>query len=283
MDSAIVAYVKHALSSYRSEDRAIAFCRTKHQAHALAKLFNVSLYHAVHQDEELLEKNRETKQKWLSGENKVMVSTSLLGCGMDYPHIRDVIHRDPSFSMLDQYQEDSRGGRDGLECRATTFVVDKKKYRAPDQPYNLGTQILYDSMDNICKCRRIDYTVYLDGKAVQCVSLPSASFCDYCDSSAGISSSINANTTCQRLHSSNNLPVVNRLTFQGYSPPRRSPDLFDPPPRVDLRDFLLPVKRKSQSSDSISSPLSTSSKKFKLSDSTLLNRYFLFSRTIIVE
>jgi len=113
MDSAIVAHVKHALSSYRSEDHVIAFCHTKHQAHALTKLFNVSPYHAVHQDKELLEKNQEMKQKWLSGENKVMVSTSLLGCGMDYPHICDVIYQNPSFSMLDQYQEDSRGGRDG--------------------------------------------------------------------------------------------------------------------------------------------------------------------------
>ena len=69
-------------------------------------------------------------------------------------------------------------------------------------------------MNNICKCQCIDYTVYLDGKAVQHVSLPGASFCDYCDSSAGISSSINANTTCQQLHSSNNLPAVNSSTFQ---------------------------------------------------------------------
>jgi len=170
-----------------------------------------------------------------------------------------------------------------LECRATTFVVDKKKYWPPDQPYNLNIQILYNSMDNIYKCQCIDYTVYLDGKAIQHVSLPGASFCDYCDSSAVISSSINANTTCQQLHSFNNLSAVNSSTFQGYSPPRHSPDSFDPPPQVDLHDFLLPVKRKSQSLDSISSLLSTASKKFKLSDSTLLNKYLLFSSTIVGE
>ena len=179
MNTAIVSHVQHCISSYQEEDRVIVFCRSKQQVAVLAALFNINPYFAVHDDEEALIKNQETKEKWLLGETKVIVSTSILGCGMDYPHIRDVVHHDPSFTMLDQYQEDSRGGRDGLECRATTFVAENKDYRVTDHTYDLGTKALYDSMKQINQCLRIAPTLYLDGQAVQCVAIPGASFCAF--------------------------------------------------------------------------------------------------------
>ncbi|KAF8810835.1 P-loop containing nucleoside triphosphate hydrolase protein, partial [Phlegmacium glaucopus] len=162
MDDAIVAHLHTAISLYRREDRAIIFTRSKNQAAALAQLFKVNPYYAV-QDQAMLERNKDTMTKWLSGENKVMVSTSILGCGIDYAHIQDVVHREPSFSMIDQYQEDSRGGRDGLECRATTFVVDQKKYQVPKQLYDVGTKLLLESMNDTVNCQRIAPTLYLDG------------------------------------------------------------------------------------------------------------------------
>src|SRR6266511_279247 len=53
----------------------------------------------------------------------LMSATSSLGCGFDYPHIRDVVHCDLAHSVIDQYQEDSQGGRDGEACNATTFLL----------------------------------------------------------------------------------------------------------------------------------------------------------------
>jgi superfamily II DNA or RNA helicase len=221
MNHAIARHFERSISTYRDEDRGIAFCRSKHQAAELATLLNVNPYYAVNQDAKLLERNEETKEKWLSGENKVMVSTSILGCGMDYPHIRDVVHQGPSFSMLDQYQEDSRGGRDGEECKATTFVVNNKKYTFPEGPYDLGSQILYDSMGDIRQCRRIRPTLYLDGKSAQCASLPGASFCDYCDSMAMTLPSLNATAMpSQRLPA----PVQSSAIQRQFPPQRYSYD-----------------------------------------------------------
>jgi superfamily II DNA helicase RecQ len=245
MNSAIVAHLQKSIASYSSEDRAMAFCRSKQQVTELAALFNVDPYYAVHEDEEALERNRKTKERWLRGENKVMISTSILGCGLDYAHIRDVVHRDPSFTMLDHYQEDSRGGRDGLECRATTFVVLNKKYRVPDQPYDLGTQVLYDSMEQAQQCRRIPPTLYLDGQGKQCVTIPGASFCDLCEkSTAG--------------HVPINPPIV-------HSPPRRLPDIFDKSPHDVLQNFLNSQEKRTHSLDSTSSD---SSKRLKLTHNT---------------
>jgi superfamily II DNA helicase RecQ len=73
-------------------------------------LFWAHPYFTPREDEEIQQKNKEAMVRWIAGKPKIMTSTSILGCGIDYHNIRDVIHRDPSFSMLDQYQEDSRGG-----------------------------------------------------------------------------------------------------------------------------------------------------------------------------
>lgn len=271
MDRSIVDHLHDAMTSYKSDDRAIVFCRSKKQVSNLAELFKVHPYYAVGDDQDGLKKNKEAMIKWVSGENKVMTSTSILGCGFDYGHIRDVVHRDPSFTMLDQYQEDSRGGRDGSECRATTFVVDKKKYPGPTVPYDLGSKALFESMNDTVRCQRMAPTLYLDGKAVQCISLPGASFCDNCDKAM---ESFSTTNLPPRSHYPPTGPVAYSppATTSVPSPPRREPDLFDPSPRVDLRDSLLPVKRKSKSSESFSSAFS-SSKRVKVSDAVVSSRY----------
>jgi hypothetical protein len=269
MDFAIEAHLKKAVSSYRPEDRAIVFCRSRRNATTLASVLKVNPYYSV-EDEQMQDKNRETMRLWVSGVNKVMVSTSILGCGMDYAHIRDVIHRGPSFSMLDQYQEDSRGGRDGLECRATTFVHDNIKFDPPqNNTYDLGARVLFDSMSDMVTCRRMAPTLFLDGRAVQCVTLPGAILCENCSKSAG--NSIYPTTQPPLCLPTSDPPNRFSPTPNGDLPllpseirlPQPSNDIFDTPNRVNLLDFLKFPKRKSQSLVS-----SSSSKKQKLSHTT---------------
>jgi superfamily II DNA helicase RecQ len=261
MDAAIVQDVHKAILSYRPEDRAIVFCRSRSDVSTLAGLFKTHPYYAPGDNETLLEKNKEAMVKWISGDSKVMTSTSILGCGIDYAHIRDVVHWDPSYSMLDHYQEDSRGGRDGLECRATTFIVQSKKYQVPcDQVYDLGSQALYNSMYETNRCRRMASSLYLDGQAIQCVMLPGASFCDVCEEAA-----------------KEIIPALPRPSVPStFSPPKRSFDLFDASPRINLHDHLRNLKRKRSSLDSNHSTVtvdSSSSKRVHFSDTPLLPRY----------
>ena len=263
MNSAIFQHLQRVVSVYRPQDRAIVFCRSKEHVTELAGLFNTHPYYAAGDDENLLKRNKEAMMKWVSGENQVLTSTSVLGCGMDYSHIRDVVHRDPSFTMLDQYQEDSRGGRDGLECRATTFIVEKKRYPLPRQAYDLGSKILVDSLNDTTQCLRLAQGLYLDGQATQCVTLPGAHLCYNCErlGGSGLFSSNN--------DSSLSLPVPKQAVVSSvpkrFSPPKRSFDLFDQSPLIDLRDHTRPLKRKRSS---IASTISAISPSAELSSTT---------------
>ena len=116
MNTTIINHLHLSIASYQPEDHAIVFCHSKTQVEALAALFKTHPYYAPGDNKTLLERNSEMMVKWISGDSQVMTSTSILGCGIDYSHIQDVVHCDPSFTMVDQYQEDSRGGRDGLQC-----------------------------------------------------------------------------------------------------------------------------------------------------------------------
>lgn len=232
MDSSIVAYLNKCIATYKENDRAIVFCRSKRHVTTLATLFKTHPYYAAGEDDDHLQKNKEAMIKWVSGENPIMTSTSILGCGIDYAHIRDVVHRDPAYTMLDQYQEDSRGGRDGMECRATTFIVENKKYSMPDQLYDLGTKNLYHSIYDERCCRRMAASLFLDGKSVQCINIMGAVFCDFCETISTPSFS--------GIESASLIPP-----FQVQLPPQRSLDIFDPsPPHLDLREHARPQKRK---------------------------------------
>ena len=270
MDISILNHLRGAVSTYQKDDRAIVFCRSKSNVTKLAKLFNIQPYFAPGEDEELIQRNAGTMLKWISGENPIIVSTSFLGCGFDYAHIRDVVHREPSFTMLDQYQEDSRGGRDGRVCRATTFVVENKLYRIPNNHvYDLGTQLLFDSMVKDVQCRRISPTLYLDGTATRCINIVGAVFCDVCEKTSS--------NALQGTH------ILQKPSDpQTFPPPRRSFDLFDlsptgVTPRLDLRQFVRPNKRKQGSFESTASPDNVSSpKRVKFSDAPTYFTYLSF-------
>ena len=53
---------------------------------------------------------------------KILVTISALGLGIDYAHVRFVIHQGQSRSLIDFSQESGRGGRDGKEARSMIFT-----------------------------------------------------------------------------------------------------------------------------------------------------------------
>ena len=275
MDPAILAHFKQVLPTYRPEDRGIIFCRSKSEAQTLAALLKVQPYHG-HQDDDvqMVARNVETMNSWLAGENTVMVSTTILGCGMDYAHIRDVVHRGPSYSIMDQHQEDSRGGRDKLECRAITFIVENKKYPVSNSEYDLGSQKLNESLQNPTICQRTTPSLFLDGVPIQCITLPRAVFCQTCEDdlksccSANIPLRVNQEPNANRT-----IPIRQRT--KPHLPPSRNDDLFyEPGPRVDLSQKIRPTKsigvviQSSSQTISVSSS-SSSRKKRKLTHETM--------------
>jgi len=113
---AVIAHWEEVSPSYGDQDQCLVFCRTLDNAKSLGLALNVPPYHRECPDDSPV-------RKFLAGENKILPTTLKLGCGFHYSHIQDILHMDLTYSVVDQYQEDSQGGRDGKPCHAITFVL----------------------------------------------------------------------------------------------------------------------------------------------------------------
>ncbi|KAJ7081034.1 hypothetical protein C8R44DRAFT_823965, partial [Mycena epipterygia] len=87
---ALVKYAKDRLKKYGPENRMMIFCPMKQYVKALAPLFETEPYFA-REDPKERQKNNLLFNAWRKGHPKVIISTSLLGSGVDYPTVRDTI------------------------------------------------------------------------------------------------------------------------------------------------------------------------------------------------
>ncbi|KAF9521947.1 hypothetical protein CPB83DRAFT_840860 [Crepidotus variabilis] len=172
---AVVAYWKEVQPTYSPQDRCIVFCQTVQDSETIAKMLQVTPYNS---DSE----NDEPVRKFVRGDQVILPATMKLGCGFHYPHVRDVIHLDLAYSIVDQLQEDSRGGRDGFRCNAITFVTESKSLPYNNSEYDLGATAVYNWSQQSDVCRRVVPSLFLDNVPITCFLLPDAQLCDYCES-----------------------------------------------------------------------------------------------------
>ncbi|KAG8673877.1 hypothetical protein FPOAC1_007196 [Fusarium poae] len=97
---------------FKSErDRVIIYCPTKDLVAELADMLGCPSYTAESGTEE---EKMAIIERWLTAaDSPIIVATSALGPGFDYPHIRLVIHVDAPSLLTDFSQESGRAGRDG--------------------------------------------------------------------------------------------------------------------------------------------------------------------------
>ena len=172
----IQRYLEVRTSNYNTEDRAIVYFRGRDEADSFAQRMNWSkAYHSGATPEEQHKILREFRE----GKHIGLASTSLGGSGLDFPHVRDVIHAGLPWSIVDQYQADSRGGRDGLVCQATVFVSQGMQESNSTVP---GGPEMTQYVKTRNQCLRIIPTLYLDGVAQTCASISNAALCEYCAS-----------------------------------------------------------------------------------------------------
>ncbi|KAF8153455.1 hypothetical protein B0H34DRAFT_800655 [Crassisporium funariophilum] len=173
-----IEYISGILESYGPEDRGMVFCRSINAANLLATKLGTSACHSKKNPAEM----EATIEQWRHGSIQFLVSTSLLGCGFDYPSVRDVIHVGLAHSVLDQYQEDSRGGRDGKECRVVTIIparLQEPEVTRGGDSCDTGVKEVYEWATKP-QCLRIIPSHFIDGVAITCPILQDAVLCSYC-------------------------------------------------------------------------------------------------------
>jgi Lhr-like helicase len=94
-----------------SRDKIIVYCRTREEVALLAELLQCPPYTSESGSEE---EKAAILSKWIADQGQpVIVATSALGIGFDYPYIRWVVHVDAPSEATAFSQESGRAGRDG--------------------------------------------------------------------------------------------------------------------------------------------------------------------------
>ncbi|KAJ3846669.1 hypothetical protein EV368DRAFT_88690 [Lentinula lateritia] len=115
----ILEFVRVESLKMGPEDRGIIFTRTRKDADSVAEALDIPRYlGGMSPKERLGAENRWRKR--VSPQDLWIVATQAFGQGVDYPHVRRVIHLDP-MDLLDYFQETARSGRDGLPALCHCF------------------------------------------------------------------------------------------------------------------------------------------------------------------
>jgi len=102
-----------------SRDKIIIYCRTREEVAQLADILQCPSYTSESGPEE---EKAAILSRWIADQAQpVVVATSALGVGFDYPHVRWVIHVDAPSEATAFSQESGRAGRDG--GRASSIVL----------------------------------------------------------------------------------------------------------------------------------------------------------------
>jgi len=116
--------------------------------------------------------------RWLQ-EGGLIVATSALGTGVDFPGIVFILHVGMPWSMIDYAQESGRGGRAGERVDSVILVEYSEVERTMERKSeDLDIQAMGMFLIG-SGCRRGLMSGYLDGKRVVCNDIESAG-CDKC-------------------------------------------------------------------------------------------------------
>lgn len=156
--------------------RCLVYCRSRATVETLAGLLGCKPYHSG-----VLESERDASfNNWVEGRECVLVSTSLLGCGIDVEGVEVVYHYLTPWSIMGFVQESGRAGRGGKPAESHIFASEVERGEEPGADDQFGREKMRDWVLQRSTCRRVMLGSFLDVRATTCILLPNANLCDIC-------------------------------------------------------------------------------------------------------
>jgi Helicase conserved C-terminal domain len=147
-------------------ERIIIYVQYIKDGDKLSNELQLPFYHA-----KMPEKNSMLHHWITSTMNRVIIATSAMGCGIDIPDVRLVLHAGSPKSMVDFAQQSGRAGRDGNVSYSLTL---HRKFDIKNMEYEMQQYISGHG-----KCRRIILDFAMDGNVREkCSSIECP--CDCC-------------------------------------------------------------------------------------------------------
>jgi superfamily II DNA helicase RecQ len=154
--------------------KGVVYSRSRDQCEQLARELKCAYYHAGAAD------NEERLKAWLE-RGGLIVATSALGTGVDFPGVVFTLHVDIPYGMIDFSQESGRAGRAGEDVDSVMIVEEGKAERQSvgGKGGGVDESIMRDFITTR-GCRRRVMGLYLDNKEIECGNDASLARCDRC-------------------------------------------------------------------------------------------------------
>lgn len=167
-----------ALKNYGAQESAIIYCQSRKEVERVkdfllgAGLGVVDFHAGISRRQK-----QNTVKDFIDGRSKIVIATSAFGLGIDYPHVRLIVHFGMPYSRAQYWQEIGRAGRDGASARAELIwsLSDFSKRRVMTREEYEETMALVDMWQGK-GCRRTDLDRYRIADGIE-----EAGNCGNCD------------------------------------------------------------------------------------------------------
>lgn len=173
----LVKAVKNRLAKKNSDSfRGLVYCRSKKDVDEIAGMIGCNAFHG----DRPLEEREASFKNWVDGNQRFMVCSSLMGCGIDVEGVTAVFHFGTPWSILDFVQESGRAGRGGTPSISIVYAAMDERVADSDDADLYGKKTMREWVFQHSICRRITLSSFLDNGRITCTLLKGAVPCDVC-------------------------------------------------------------------------------------------------------